>query len=452
MKLCILLLIIYISILVSACQGTSTFNDTVIFDPKLIAGQISQLPDDKLCNLALNDSHTDWDNRYPLHVAEAKKRGLNCGIGQTINYTNNVFSLCLSATRKNSNNVLKWDHNAKGAIEEIYRLNLTCGLQMPNDLIAAYAMTDQDICKRATTALGWNKARSLYTNEARRRNLHCNISAGISPDTTEIVRKPTFQKRYSKKMANRDIAIIIGSRNYLSNGRDIPDVAPAIRDAQSFKLYASNILGINSENIIFLEDATSADLERTFGNERSHKGDAFNWVREGKSNLYVYYAGHGAPGENGSSYLVPTDASADAIDLNGYPLETLYKNLSMISSKSTTVILESCFSGNSQSGTVITNASPVYMKAKDTTIPSNLTVLTAGSPNQLASWTKDIQNGLFTHHYIRGMNGEADGPNYGNADGKVSMSELKNYLDDTVTYYARRNYGRSQNVQITLAQ
>ena len=33
-------------------------------------------------------------------------------------------------------------------------------------------------------------------------------------------------------------------------------------------------------------------------------------------------------------------------------------------------------------------------------------------------------------------------------DGKVSDSELKDYLGETMTYYARRYYGRDQNVQI----
>ena len=33
-------------------------------------------------------------------------------------------------------------------------------------------------------------------------------------------------------------------------------------------------------------------------------------------------------------------------------------------------------------------------------------------------------------------------------NGKVSDKELKEYLSDTMTYYARRYYGRDQKVQI----
>ena len=42
------------------------------------------------------------------------------------------------------------------------------------------------------------------------------------------------------------------------------------------------------------------------------------------------------------------------------------------------------------------------------------------------------------------MSGEADK----NKDGKINDNELRNYLDETMTYFARRYYGRDQKVQI----
>ena len=46
--------------------------------------------------------------------------------------------------------------------------------------------------------------------------------------------------------------------------------------------------------------------------------------------------------------------------------------------------------------------------------------------------------------FLKAMSGEGDK----NKDGKVTDTELKNYLDETMTYYARRYYGRDQTVQI----
>ena len=48
------------------------------------------------------------------------------------------------------------------------------------------------------------------------------------------------------------------------------------------------------------------------------------------------------------------------------------------------------------------------------------------------------------------MSGYGDKKPYGNGDGKVSLKELKRYLDNEMTYLARRYYGRDQNAQITV--
>ena len=48
------------------------------------------------------------------------------------------------------------------------------------------------------------------------------------------------------------------------------------------------------------------------------------------------------------------------------------------------------------------------------------------------------------------MSGDGDKKPYGNGDGKVSLKELKRYLDKEMTYLARRYYGRDQNAQITV--
>jgi len=117
-----------------------------------------------------------------------------------------------------------------------------------------------------------------------------------------------------------------------------------------------------------------------------------------------------------------------------------------------TVILEACFSGASQGGTVITHASPINIQPKETGIPSNITVIAAGAANQIASWEQDKSSGLFTKYFLKGMSGEADAKPYGNGDGKVVYDELGRYLKGTLTYFARRYYGREQTAQVVVGQ
>ena len=261
---------------------------------------------------------------------------------------------------------------------------------------------------------------------------------------SEFPLKPITINFPSTSVKRDDIAVIIGNANYKKQGKDIPNVNPAYADAEGIKQYFMQAKGIKEGNIIYLKDATGSQLASVFGNEKSYKGKLFNYIKPKKSNVYIYYAGHGAPGEEGDAYLVPTDTDSQTIEFTGYQLSTLYSNLGKLPAKSVTVILEACFSGGSQSGSLISKASPIIIKPKKTIIPANVKVIAAGSESQMASWEQDSSHSLFTKYFLKAMSGEGDA----NKDGKVSDAELKEYLTDTMTYYARRYYGRDQKVQV----
>ena len=126
----------------------------------------------------------------------------------------------------------------------------------------------------------------------------------------------------------------------------------------------------------------------------------------------------------------------------------LYKNLKRLPAKSIIVVLEACFSGQSPGGEIISRSSGIFVAPKSPSVPSSITVISAGRPSQMASWEPDGSHSLFTKYFLLGMSGKADKRPYGNADGQVSYPELGKYLDGTMTYFARRHYGRDQNAQI----
>jgi hypothetical protein len=278
-------------------------------------------------------------------------------------------------------------------------------------------------------------------------------SFAAAPVTETFPTRPVAVSFPRGKLNPDDIAVIIGNANYKATAKDIPDVVPAYADAEGMKRYAMQALGIKEENIIFIKDARFKDMVATFGSAENFKGKLFNWIKPNQSNVFVFYSGHGAPsGDGTSSYLVPVDAEASLIDLSGYSLKTLYGNLGKLPAKSVTVVLEACFSGASQSGMLVKNASPIYQKATQEVVPANLTVISAGSGNQIASWEQDKSHGLFTKHFLLGMAGAADKKPYGNGDGKVGTEELTAYLKGTMTYMAQRYYGREQTAQIAVGR
>ena len=137
---------------------------------------------------------------------------------------------------------------------------------------------------------------------------------------------------------------------------------------------------------------------------------------------------------------MPVDADPNTAEINGYAVDVLYENLAKLKTRSMTVLLDACFSGDSHNGMLIRSASPVFIKTK-IEAPKNMTVLTAVSGEQLASWDEQRKHGLFTDRFLEGAYGKADR----NGDGNVSLAEMKQHLKQTMTKTARRVLGRVQD-------
>ncbi len=255
----------------------------------------------------------------------------------------------------------------------------------------------------------------------------------------------SFWASVAHAVSNPDaVAVIIGNRNY--EGR-VPNVDYAHRDADAIRGYVVDVLGYDPDNVIDLRDATKAQLETTFGNDRSHKGILWRYIDpSGGSDVTVFYSGHGVPGQrDGRGYLLPANANPDTAELNGYPIDLLYENLGKLEVRSITVMLDACFSGDSPQGMLIRSASPVFVKSEMPQTTSGMTVLTAATGSQLASWDDEAQHGLFTRHLLDAVYGAGDEDD----DGTVTAGEVKKYLDRKMTRAARREFGREQEATFT---
>ncbi len=263
------------------------------------------------------------------------------------------------------------------------------------------------------------------------------MTGAISASRFQPVEKINPKAQVRRK---NDIAVIIGNRNYKEG---VPPVAFGHRDADAVKAMLVNDLGFGAENIIDLRDAGQGEIRNVFGSEANHKGKIWRFADpDGKSNILVYYSGHGAPDiKSKTPYLVPVDANPNTLEISGYPLTLMYKNLRKIPAKSVTVLLDACFSGDSPNGMLIKSASPLVVTTAPKNLASNFAVLTASTGNQLASWDDLKGHGIFTHYMIEGLKGAADA----NGDKKVTSGELHAYVSQRVRKSARRAHGRDQN-------
>ena len=241
------------------------------------------------------------------------------------------------------------------------------------------------------------------------------------------------------------VAVIVGNRNYAH--ALVGNVKYAHRDADAFRRYVLDVLGYRPENVIDLRDASQAQMESAFGNERSHAGLLWRYLDgRGRSDVVVFYSGHGVPGlKDRRPYLLPVDGDPNTAEINGYPVDLLYGNLAKLEdARSARVYLDACFSGfGGGGGMLIRSASPVQAVAALPEGWEKLTVLTASSGLQVASWDEEARHGLFTHHVLDALYGRGD------ADGKVTAREVKDYLDEHMTPSARRRLGRIQDAGLS---
>ena len=79
----------------------------------------------------------------------------------------------------------------------------------------------------------------------------------------------------------------------------------AVNDAKTFKKYALEALGVEEENLYFLENATYSQINQTIDLVTKIVSKLGN-----KAELIFYYAGHGFPDElTKEPYLIPVDVS-----------------------------------------------------------------------------------------------------------------------------------------------
>lgn len=264
-----------------------------------------------------------------------------------------------------------------------------------------------------------------------------HVASGLSVDVDQNIPE-------GQGAGKDDIAVVIGNRNYSAAGA--PDVDFAARDAQVVREYLTRAMGFDGGNIIYAEDATLTKFMGIFGREGDHKGQLFKWVKPGKSRVFVYYAGHGAPDlDNGDAYFVPVDANPQLLKVSGYKVQTFYDNLAKLNAKSLTVVLDACFSGATPKGNLFKGTSALVRHDKQAAKPASALLIASSSGDQVSSWYAEKRHGLFTYFFLKGLGGEADS----NRDGRVTAAEIRSYLNEHVPYMARRLTGNEQTPQVS---
>lgn len=222
----------------------------------------------------------------------------------------------------------------------------------------------------------------------------------------------------AKKKNYDSFVLAIGINKYA----DATPVEYADVSAMAFADLAETTLGVPKENIITLynDEATSGQLKS--------KIELIKELADKNGDIYIYFAGHGVPGKDGASYMLPQDMTADAIHLEpNLKLENIYKKLNTAKAKNVFVFMDSCFSGRDDKGALLyQGVAPVLRTKKTSLTGKKITVMTAGQSTDFANDHKKKKQRMFSYYLIKELSDGSRDLNkaYSNVRNKVKRASL----------------------------
>ena len=219
------------------------------------------------------------------------------------------------------------------------------------------------------------------------------------------------------------LALIIGISDYENTKAS---ALYADSDAKTFYDYATMKLGIPSSNIkeLINDGADRIDITRAI------KTWLLKRTVTDKTDIYVFFAGHGLATEDGKGmYLLPYDGVPDLLEDSAIRRKELFSDIQATKPRSVTVFLDTCYSGGTRNEeTLVASLRPVLITAKEQSVPANFTVLSAAQGNQTSQSLEEAKHGLFSYYMMLGMEGGADTNN----DNQITARELHSFVVDKV--------------------
>jgi WD40 repeat protein len=210
-------------------------------------------------------------------------------------------------------------------------------------------------------------------------------------------------------------------------------------DAVSFsKLVDENSLSLFKEinvHTLYDKEASRSNILK--------KLDDLRTVVQPEDVFILYYAGHGSMVDN-TFYFIPTENLRlyDQGDLQRDAIEAglIQEKLKNIPALKQLIVMDACQSGGSVELLATRGASEEKAIAQ-LSRSTGIHVLASAGSEQFAAEFTELGHGLFTYVLIKGLQGEADGAP---KDGKVTIYELKSYIDDQVPEMTRKLKGKPQ--------
>ena len=218
-----------------------------------------------------------------------------------------------------------------------------------------------------------------------------------------------------------DVALIVSVEDYAY----VTDVRGAGKNAADWQTYFTDVQGITTDNIIWLQDgeATKEKVEAA--------ALTVSKMTQEDGRLWFVFIGHGAPSKSGDDgILVLADAQQDPQSLYSRSIsqEWLLKNFEKGRHSETIAIVDACFSGRTESGGALAEGLQPLIASQDLYV-GNTSILSAGKHDEFAGPLPGsipiADRPAFSYLALGALLGWADI----NSDKEISLQEVSDYTN-----------------------
>ena len=225
-------------------------------------------------------------------------------------------------------------------------------------------------------------------------------------------------------------ALLVGVDDYVGFidlrycGRDARALADSLRHG-----------GFADENLVVLHDSAKDIRYRPFKANVEKELDILLSLAGPDDLVIVSFSGHGMH-IDGKSYLCPNEADDARPTETMIAVDDVYKKFDKCPAAMKLLLVDACRNDPRPAGrkSATGEADRSKLAAAFERPPEGIVVLASCAPGQISWEDEGLQHGVFMHHVLRGLAGEADG----NKNGRITLNELYDFTSNgTKTYVAK---------------
>ncbi len=426
-------LLFFVNVTLAGCMIYVSSDDADVVAAKITGGA----NDFNVCEEAAYLNKADnliWRQGKQIWITEVKNRNLNCstllkaGFNSSYNASLKTQQQKEQKVKNNDTSVPLIDYlfantsGKQGIIKGRARDNIGIA-EVTVDGLAVQVHPDGRFEHRTFIPVDGKQILVEATDLAgltSQRQLNLFRNTGNQLESISFDKLNPLGKRVAK---NRDaLALIVGVTKY----QETPaEAIYADNDAKMFVDFATEKLGVSDNRIETLinDEAELTDMLHSI------KNWLFRSVKRERTDVYVFFAGHGLASDDGEKmYLLPYDGSPQFLDRTAISSFELFNDIASANPRSVTVFLDTCYSGTTRGPEMLIASRPIVIKAKEQAIPDNFTVFTAAAGDQTANPLLEAEHGMFSYFLMKGMEGDADA----NQDNQITAGELHTYVEENV--------------------